>query len=77
VLAFGVGNVKNHVAVRDADDHVTLLIIRLAVIETLDGMRLLEYGLRQFETYAVGPLVGFGFGFVPFKFQLHDTTGYQ
>jgi hypothetical protein len=65
------------VAFCHADHDKTLLAIVFTIIEALDGKRVFEHRRCQIEAHAMGLQVGLSFGGVPFKFQFHDTTGYQ
>src|SRR5271157_84479 len=77
ILAFGVGYEKQDLTFRYADDDKSLLAVVFTIVLALNRKRVFEHRLRQFEAHSVGLPVGLGFGVVPFKFQFHDTTGYQ
>jgi hypothetical protein len=74
LVAFGIRYKQHNVAFRHADDDKALLAIVLAIIEALDGERILEYRHRQLEAHAMGFQVGLGFDVVPLEFQFHDTS---
>src|ERR1700675_872516 len=75
LLALGIGNKQQNFALGHADHHKPLFAVLMAVIEKLDGKRVFKYGLRQIEAYAMSAKVGLGLGFVPLKFQFHNSTG--